>query len=96
MDTDAGAAQKARVILPVSRDLGPWVFFELPYPGPLGLGQTWDNGISFFSWDPLRFRPQEHLANWVCCCIHGEERHIPCSHPAKAPLTPGFDPGSLA
>ena len=26
-------------VLPISIDLGPWVFYGFPYPGPLGLAR---------------------------------------------------------
>lgn len=35
-------------------------------PRPLGLGQTWDNGISFFSCGALRLRSQGPIADLVC------------------------------
>lgn len=31
--------QKVKVILPISRDLGTWIFWGLPYLGPLGLAR---------------------------------------------------------
>lgn len=52
----------------------------------LGLGQTWDGGISFFCCSPLRLRPQEHIADQVCRLQHGEEHRPPC--PAEAPRLP--------
>lgn len=85
---DALMVQNVRVILSISRDLGPGSFWGASLLRTPGLGQTWNSGISVFSWGLLRLRPGKHTADLVCCLQHREQQHTPCLRTAEAPQSP--------
>lgn len=88
--------QTVRVILPISRGLGPGSFWGASSLRALGLGQTRDDGISF-SWGLPRLSPQKHVADPVCCLQRRDEHTHSLPTTSRGPaVAPGRNPGCSA
>lgn len=62
----------------------------------LGLGQTWNNGIFFLFLGSWRLKPQEYIADLVCCLHHGEEPTLPAYNQHRVHSSPGMRPRFLS